>query len=41
MALVRCMTEMGMGVGLRSPHRPLSATQDGAQNSRMPYLSEA
>ena len=28
-------------VGLRSPHRPLSATEDGDQSRRMPYLSEA
>src|SRR5438093_4067025 len=27
--------------GLRSPHRPLSATEDGDQSRRMPYLSEA
>src|SRR5712692_4366533 len=25
---------------LRSPHRPLSATEDGDQSRRMPYLSE-
>jgi hypothetical protein len=28
------------GHRLRSPHRPLSATEDGAQSRRMSYLSE-
>ena len=27
--------------GLRSPYRPLSATEDGDQSRRIPYLSEA
>jgi len=27
--------------GLRSPHRPRSATEDGDQSPRMPYVSEA